>query len=452
MSAAVTISGTNGTTSVVAIGGASPNILSVTQSVVHVNSVLGSDTNDGLTAGTALKTWAGFLSRIGYYTLYPGLIDAYIYEDMDPSGLDPLVVNGFYGPGVGINIHGVTKVLASGTITAVQALNTGTDVSCEITAGSFDFSAYVGSLVRINTGSPNGPSYCWVRAALTGPVRASVGHVGQRDGSIDGFENVVTPITGQTFDILKLPKVYASYFSEGTPEYGPSWLIEFLAFVTSTNQFAHRVPSAYWLSYECSFDAAFVNATKLTQVANCLFTTSLTVVSNFQNALGLVLNAPAAIQMQSGVWTCYGMTWQNATMLNDPNTLYGGIFSSHHVSFGLWAFGCTAPVLAGHSSASKFIFEAGLYGSGNTSHLIDVSNGGEFTVGSTGKILATTSQNPPLRINNQTSLPAMDPSTYALTAARTMTVANLEAAVSSGGFGGAIFDPRDQRTRISIGV
>ena len=51
-------------------------------------------------------------------------------------------------------------------------------------------------------------------------------------------------------------------------------------------------------------------------------------------------------------------------------------------------------------------------------------------------------------INDQPSLPAMDPTTYAISSPRTLTWEHILATVASGGFEGVAFDPRSPGTRV----
>jgi len=132
----------------------SPN---VSQATWYIKPVGGNDNASGKTAGSAIKTWKEWRTRVGELTtLTPtgGLLRIYILGDMPIT--DPIFFTNQMGQNCTCIITGTKKLLASGVISSKQdkdrTINQHYSITDSSKANDF-FEAYVGKSVEIYQGS-----------------------------------------------------------------------------------------------------------------------------------------------------------------------------------------------------------------------------------------------------------------------------------------------------------
>src|ERR1035437_4939180 len=157
---------------------------------------------------------------------------------------------------------------------------------------------------------------------------------------------------------------------------------------------------------------------------------------------------PGSFISGTGVWTEYGMMLQGpGTMIYTNGAVGSGnamVIQNHHGAYGLGIYDCDTPIVIGSSAILSN--ESNIYGDGITTCVINIVQGGcvvdNNTYVANRPTCVATGAPSDFIINNQTSLPAMDPVTYALTAPIALTFANMHLTVLAGGFEGRVFDPR----------
>ena len=171
-----------------------------------------------------------------------------------------------------------------------------------------------------------------------------------------------------------------------------------------------------------------------------------------QTIFGLAM--PGSFSTGNGVWTIYGTMFQGpGTSINidgAPGNGGNAIIQNHHSSFGIGLYDCDTPIVIG--ATATLLNESNIYGTGITTCVIDIHQGGSVYDNNTDLVARPTcvaaGSASDIKINGHTSLPAMDPTTYILTTARALTFALIRTSVASGGFGGIACDPRSPVTRI----
>jgi len=150
-----------------------------TQTAWFIDPTNGSDTNSGLTAGTAIKTWAELRRRwlaSGGVVQTTGNCTVTLLGDLPVS--DPCDMRGIWvKKGAAVVVTAAAKTtLYSGTITAVQARVLATNTDWAITSAglpvSWTASGCVGKLCRIVGGARDGTTF-WIKKDL-GAKKATV--------------------------------------------------------------------------------------------------------------------------------------------------------------------------------------------------------------------------------------------------------------------------------------
>lgn len=135
-----------------------PDTVSLTQSTWHINAVTGSDTNDGKTAATALKTLGSLISRWGgpeNVLQPPGPFpQVSVIIDSDLPSTDPL--NAANLPTLGEDVAltfrgGFATTIFAGTLTAVTALNRPANQAITLTDVGAPWGANFGKRIRNTT-------------------------------------------------------------------------------------------------------------------------------------------------------------------------------------------------------------------------------------------------------------------------------------------------------------
>jgi len=149
------------------------------QNFWHVDSVNGSDTNDGFTSGSALKTGTELARRLNGQIVRldssRGLLSSSLFIHNDILMPDALFLDftlGVTGSASsaedkrGFVIQGVPKTVASGTLTSTTAIDRATNTPASINAGGMDLSPYIKGNYRLKFLSDN--AVCYVVKSLGG--------------------------------------------------------------------------------------------------------------------------------------------------------------------------------------------------------------------------------------------------------------------------------------------
>lgn len=188
-------------------------------------------------------------------------------------------------------------------------------------------------------------------------------------------------------------------------------------------------------------------------IVNDLDQTDVLLLSGFQNTTGILLGLAngAELVVQHGIWSMYGMIWNNISY--DTTDIEGtgpaSTLEVHHRGYGLGIFNSINPIVL--DEGSNLVLEAGLWGTNNTGTTVQLQRGARMFVDSISTIPwpVTPVGGHDLAIDGYQSLPAVDPTTFVPTAARALTFTNLAATVAGGGFGGFVFNPRFPSTGIA---
>lgn len=425
----------------------------VAQNTWHFDALLGNDTNDGLTAGTALKTWAQYTNRTGAVPRFPIKVDYYVHGDMLPS--DALSMTGVLVGGAAY-VHFVpnaNQILRTSTLTGVVHYSNPARVREEIQDAGFDFTPHVGKMVKVITGAANA-NYCYI---LSVPAlgRAFVGFVGTVDPT-DPYLSYLSGVNvvGQSYQIIQRPKVYQFYEDVEGIAYQPGGIAS-VGFLLEYGDFSACPPFVTTMGRRELSTGIAINSCNLTNMMlhDSCGPSGCIVIDGTSYSLGRIVASFHELLRSNmyidGSMELFGATFESCV---DPlvfNTLFSDAptswLTSHHVSYGIAIFNCTRWGVF-HEGAT-LLLEAGLWGSGNHGLVLQFSDGGRCLVDddslATNPFNVLTDVSPEMTLDGYSSLPAVDPVTFASTApaTRLTTFANWLATVGAGGFGRRLFDP-----------
>jgi hypothetical protein len=172
----------------------------------YIDPVAGNDSNNGTSAGTALKTHAEFEHRIGHWSKLNSPLNATILVNIlnDLPASDPINVLAIAGTGITLFYAGATTVERAGSFTSVVAKNAGTNTLFQGADGylaAADWSGDVGKRVRMTSGAAAGCSALVV--AVGGASKSAI------------------------FSDFSLPLVqYLIAYPAGTPSVGDTYVVE----------------------------------------------------------------------------------------------------------------------------------------------------------------------------------------------------------------------------------
>jgi hypothetical protein len=175
----------------------------------YLDGTTGSDSNDGTSAATPLKTGAELQRRVGTYAKWDHSVTIHVLA----NGInDPLILRGkLTTTNIHVDVIGTPTVLASDTLTSYLALNHATPRATEIVGTTIaDFTPYVGQRVRITSGANEGWT-SWIAKANPNGVgvataRVSPGVALNTTSSSLIFSNPV-PVASDPFVVESLPPV-----------------------------------------------------------------------------------------------------------------------------------------------------------------------------------------------------------------------------------------------------
>lgn len=184
-----------------------------TQNTWYIDPTLGNDENNGLTSGTALKTYAELIRRWGPKPDIIQSTNIYFLGNMPTS--DPIFLSEVAAPN-NILFNGKLTALATGTLTSYAAQVNNVSLVQIGDAGlvSTGFAPYVGKRLRFTSGAASG-MYVWIQrddGYITDGYKASV----LTPSNLFGFANAAP---GDTYVIEDLSQVTISNISaKGTDD------------------------------------------------------------------------------------------------------------------------------------------------------------------------------------------------------------------------------------------
>lgn len=190
----------------------------------YIDPINGSDTNDGRTPATALRTDAERQRRWGQVTLLGagGPYTVTYMSNLPPE--DPVnFPNVLVGLDAGLRIRGQTTVAKTPDITAVRTLNRATQTPWAITSADLNAGDIFGRLIRIVGGGGSDGAY----ARIVKDEGANVFRT--TPFQIQDFPNInaagqVTPTAADNYEVINLPAISCgiwqfSQMSNGQPQY-----------------------------------------------------------------------------------------------------------------------------------------------------------------------------------------------------------------------------------------
>ncbi len=407
----------------------------------YIDPVSGVDTNSGITSGTAIKTHAEFVRRVGAGPLTPtgGTCTVNIIGDIPTN--DPVKVAFEMGAGASIRYRGGVKTTnRTGTFTAatpyVVATNTPNAVTDSNQAGQW--TADISRRVRITKAAT---AYAWVAKDLT-TKQARISAVFADNGYAAVNGTTYNPAVADAYAVETLYKIpVADIQLRGDQSTAFSSMSFEDLDVIATNTFLLAIQS-----YGCSLIfyrsrlEPIVNTLSggngaNTYFINCLFESDLlslgvdTVIAGCIKgglSLGTVALTNSDLKFESHTII------QGTSLSANPfglitNTGGVGIFDSAVTQFGP---GGDAVYVAPRGALRT---AGSLWGSGNAGFGVNVAPG---AMGAYSTAPTVTGTGGDLKLGGSTSQRVFDPAAGTYTAARNTTWTNLAAAIGSGGFAG----------------
>jgi len=185
------------------------------QATWFIDAVNGDDVNDGATAATALASWGELVERLGPNPVFANNNVAIIIL----SDLEEVI--GFTNmacESVQVSLTGNPIVTASGTLTGASNVNRtgGSAARQEIEQAAFDWTPYVGMLIRLSNGA-----MAWIDEV--DPTGGGVSTAStSRFYDVPSF-SAYSPVGNETWEVLRLPKVEGMALSGNAFDFTPSF-------------------------------------------------------------------------------------------------------------------------------------------------------------------------------------------------------------------------------------
>ena len=243
-------------------GGSGPDPAWAAQTTWFIDPVSGSDASDGLTIGTALKTWAEYRRRMlavgGSHSA--GKVITTILSSLlatDPLIVDWAVHTSDY-PTWGALVQGVTTQVRTGSITgyisrnpAINQSNVITDSG--VTSWADDVGSLNGHIVHFTSGAATG-CYAWITKDLgSGSARLTTVFLASPE-DVQGPET--QPSVGDTYEILSFPSIPNYFYA---PLIGDNWDMLFLNMGSVSYSEGYIGGSNYNEFNECAFVPPYWN-------------------------------------------------------------------------------------------------------------------------------------------------------------------------------------------------
>ncbi len=175
----------------------------------YIDGVSGSDTNNGITSGTPLKTGAELALRLGPYAKWGQSVTIHVLAN---GMIDALVLRGsMLNAGTFLDIIGTPTVLATDTLGTFAAVNHATPVAAQLTGTTIiDWTSYVWRRIRITSGTRAG-AVCWIAKVNPGGVGVATARVSP-PVRIDTASNTTVIaqaplVAGDPFVVESLPSI-----------------------------------------------------------------------------------------------------------------------------------------------------------------------------------------------------------------------------------------------------
>lgn len=180
------------------------------QDVWQIDPVAGDDENDGLTSGTALKTWGELSRRLYQQVVENPTFFCVITVLGDLPASDPINLECTVGTDMLFSVFGSPTVARSSTLTAVTALDRPTNQPWEISDSSLTpgaWTAEIGKPLKISSGA-NAGNIFWIAKDLGGTTARISAPAQLFPGQ--GFGGVTPGILAVTdpYDVLTLTKAF----------------------------------------------------------------------------------------------------------------------------------------------------------------------------------------------------------------------------------------------------
>ncbi len=179
------------------------------QTTWYIDPTSGIDTNTGLTSGTAIKTWAEFIKRVGVSPTINITINVYLLGDIPAT--DPVVFSPIMSPTGKFYIHGTLTAVSAGTGSYTSVLTRSTTINRPVSVtdtARASWTANVGNMIK-NTGGTAGSigAYAWI-VKDTGSNTARLTTLLAVDSS-KLYESVTNknPVVSDTYSIYTLSKI-----------------------------------------------------------------------------------------------------------------------------------------------------------------------------------------------------------------------------------------------------
>jgi len=418
-----------------------------------IDPVNGNDSNNGLTAATALKTDAERQRRMGTYPLWnAGAYHLRYLNDLPAT--DTFVLAGRRESNSQIFVHGSAvdhqgkATLFTGTIDVLGTLNraTGTNESWLITASalpvSWTASGLINSRLRLTSGTPGAISGVMkdltAKQARVCQFRAPVSYTVPVNPTSYFFNS--TPVAGNTFvveSLVQIPTVLITIDAADTfaVNLGAPVIFDSLALGSGD------------MMFKCSdvivFDGCVYTMFDLMGQSNeLLLSGSIAVTGCFIGASHAVCALAAGFSAvdvltetgsQQVIVDSDFMVQGGAFLVNgNVSWAHGAVFDSSREGINISAFG----TFHGTTQAGTFF----CWGKGNTG--VGLRVGERYADYISGQVagFTITGTGGDFSVRNVTSIRPFDDATGAYAAAAATTWANL-AAATPGGFGGNVNDP-----------
>lgn len=401
---------------------------------------LASDSNDGLTALTPIRTFREVLKRWGTATptLYQNT-DFFFLSDQ-PDFNDPIFLMpnmGTPGASGSLNITGSPVQVAAGTLNVQQAKNKATGARWQILAngapGNF-WAPYVGFLVHDTTQN----AFFWVDEDLGGGVALITEPLGPTDINTPN-PTQIAPANGDAFVVLRPSKVFmplmnAVIGSGTTPYLQNLWVTSAPGSFGLFNQFLTN----FAFCSTCRFDGYLTNVGPESDIimTNCLLRGGLNICQG--TLVGGAIHKP-------GGFSGFNVTNGGSVLVDGDIYVEDYLGAGGNLVVGSAYFGVAAEcpplnIQPGASCSIAISPDASYYGIGTVwgpgaIHVHPAAFMGVASTTFTAAYLCTG----PLLLDGQAVASAYDLATGLWHPNRALTPANLDLAVAGGGFGGVAY-------------
>ncbi len=353
----------------------------------------------------------------------------------------------------------------SGTISNFTMFNPPTNQPDEVADGAHDWTLDELQMIEVQTSATityqgnvvTGPTRGWIAKHLTGPnqARSSI-MCSQQFTPPNRFQGVwpgPVPV-GATYTVLQLPKVWQFYIDARLQQdfvnrLSPHY-VELLDIKVNFAGPKLTIPIlSNWLVYDCSLD--YIYAFNGGNFCNCMARTAIV----WEGYAGTVFGMAAPGCFITGRRRLQLLWPDDAGTRDDRLRRWGDRLRqrAHPAKSPCELRSEHFRLRLAHPHREQRIAverEASIWGQNITTYVLALKQGGNAVDNNqygVARPYCTAAGPSDILLNGHTSLPAMNPTTYALSAPIPLTFANLFKSFANGGFEGIAFDPRSASTR-----